>query len=428
MARIVLEGGFQPGNIYELVYKAREPRVVGLGLAAVRDVISYAKYELDSVFPVNAGVAFGVSQTGRFLRHFLYQGFNTDEGGRAAFDGMLIHTAGAGRGSFNHRFGQPSRDAHRYSAFFYPTDLFPFTSRAQRDPVSEREEGLFSNQREDHLPFVFYTNTGYEYWGRAGSLIHTSLDGTQDIEPLDNERIYHLASAQHSGWAFPPAEEARKEESPLPVYRGNPVDLTFPLRALAMRMVSWVEGELEPPESAFPRIAEGTLVPPTGLAFPRIPGVSTPSVIHEAYRVEYGPRWLSDGIIDDQPPTVGEAFPSLVSQVDGLGNEMAGVRGWEMRAPLGTYAPWNLRWGLEANPEELTDFRGTFVPLSPTEEERTASGDPRPSVEGLYSGRDAYLERVRAATRDLVREGFLLPEDAAVAVEMAEERWHWLMG
>jgi hypothetical protein len=168
-------------------------------------------------------------------------------------------------------------------------------------------------------------------------------------------------------------------------------------------------------------------VPPTGLAFPRIPGLSTPSVIHEAYRVEYGPRWRSEGIIDDQPPILGEAFPSQVPQVDGLGNELGGVRGWEIRAPLGTYAPWNLRWGAEGNPQELTDFRGTFVPLSPTEEQRTDSGDPRPSVEGLYAGLDAYLERVRAATRELVREGFLLPEDAAIAVGMAERRWHWLM-
>jgi hypothetical protein len=427
MARIILEGGFRPGNIYELVYRARDPRLVGLGLAAVRDVMSYAKYELDSLFPVNEGVAFGVSQTGRFLRHFLYQGFNTDEGGRKAFDGMLIHTAGAGRGSFNHRFGQPSRDAHRYSAFFYPTDLFPFTSRAQRDPVSGREEGLFSNQRDDHLPFIFYTNTGYEYWGRAASLIHTSVDGTQDIEPLGNERIYHLAGAQHSGWAGPLVEKPDTVGAGPRIFRGNPVDLTFPLRALALRLIDWVEGERAPPESAFPRIGEGSLVPPAGLAFPEIPGLATPTVIHEAYRVDYGPRWWSDGIIDNQPPVLGPAFPSLVSQVDGLGNELAGVRGWELRVPLATYAPWNLRWGAEGNSQELTDFRGTFIPLATTDEQRMERGDPRPSVPSLYPDLGAYLERVRAATRELVRDGFLLPEDAAVAVELARSRWEWLM-
>ncbi len=426
--RIALEGGFQPGKVYELVYRARDPRVVGLGLAAIRDVMSYAKYELDSLFPVNLGVAFGVSQTGRFLRHYLYQGFNTDEGGRKVFDGMLIHTAGAGRGSFNHRFGQPSRDAHRFSAFFYPTDLFPFTSRVQSDPETGREEGLFAGQRPRDLPLVFYTNTGYEYWGRAGSLIHTSVDGTHDIEPLENERIYHLSSAQHSGWASPLAEADRLTDSEIPVFRANPVDLSFPLRALSLGLVEWVEGTKDPPPSAFPRIGDGTLVPHAGVAFPEIPGVAVPDVIHQAYRVDYGPRWWSEGIIDREPPGLGPPFPSLVSQVDGLGNELAGVRGWELRAPIATYAPWNLRWGFEGAQEELTNFRGTFIPLSRTEEERASRGDPRPSLQALYPDKEVYLERVRAATRDLYMEGFMLFSDGAAAVEIAEARWEWVMG
>jgi hypothetical protein len=431
LTAIELEGGFQAGKIYELVYQARDPRVGGLGLAAVRDVLSYAKYELDSVFPVQRGIAFGVSQTGRFLRHFLYQGFNTDEGGRKVYDGLLVHTAGAGRGSFNHRFAQASRDAHRYSAFFYPTDLFPFTSRTQEDPLTGREEGLFSLQRADHLPLVFYTNTGYEYWGRAASLIHTSVDGTQDVDPRENERIYHLASAQHFVGGFPPPEGAAREreaEEGVPVFRGNPLDFLLELRALALGLTRWVEEGIEPPASAHPRIGDGTLVPPSGLAFPVIPGVETPDVIHEAYRVDYGPRWWTDGVIDRQPPALGRPFPSLVSQVDGLGNEMAGVRSVEVRAPVATYTPWNLRWGYTAATGELTDFVGTFIPLSRTEEEREARNDPRPSLEVLYADRDAYLERVRAATRELVREGFLLPGDAAIAVGRAEELWDWVTG
>jgi hypothetical protein len=424
---IRLEGGFQAGRIYELVYLSQDPRVVGLGLAAVRDVMAYAKYELESLFPVSKGVAFGVSQTGRFLRHFLYQGFNTDEGGRKVFDGMLIHTAGAGRGSFNHRFGQPSRDAHRYSAFFYPTDLFPFTSRTQVDPVTAREDGLFARLAPDHLPRVFYTNTGYEYWGRAASLIHTSVDGTQDVEPMGNERIYHLAGGQHFVGPFPPPEGSRMDSETTPAYRGNPLDFLFTLRALAVRLVGWVENDTEPPESAFPCMAAGTLVSPSGLAFPPLPGVDHPAVVHEASRMDYGPRWQGEGIITRQPPEVGPAFPSLVSQVDGLGNEMAGVRGVELRVPLATYAPWNLRKGYPGPQDELTDFLGTFLPLSRTEDERVARGDPRPSIEALYGTREAYLERVRAATRSLVQEGFLLPGDAAKAVEAAEAHWVWIM-
>jgi hypothetical protein len=144
--------------------------------------------------------------------------------------------------------------------------------------------------------------------------------------------------------------------------------------------------------------------------------------------MDYGPRWAAEGIIDREPPGVGTPFPSLVPQVDGLGNEMSGVRSVELRAPIGTYAPWNLRFGYSSNPQELTDFLGTFIPLPRTEEERNAREDPRPSLEALYRDHDAYLERVRAAARDLVRDGFLLPEDAPRAVEKAEARWEWAVG
>ena len=258
-------------------------------------------------------------------------------------------------------------------------------------------------------------------------MIHTSVDGTHDIEPMKNERIYHLASADPSGSSFLPDEGSRMHEVGIPYYRGNPLDLSFPLRSLALRLVSWVEAVQDPPASAFPRIGEGTLVSPDGLAFPDIPGVSVPKVVHEAYRADYGPRWWSEGIVDRQPPELGEPFPAMVSQVDGFGNEVGGVRGWEIRAPLGSYAPWNLRLGREGGEDELTDVLGTFIPLSPTEEERAALGDPRPSVQALYSGKDRYLERVRAAIRELVREGFLLPDDAGAAVEEAELRWDWLV-
>lgn len=421
---IGLQGGFQAGKIYEFVYRSRDPRVVGLGLAVIRDVLSYAKYDLDSLFPVQAGVAFGVSQTGRFLRHFLYQGFNTDEGGRQVYDGMLIHTAGAGRGSFNHRFAQPSRDAQCYSAFFYPTDLFPFTSRTQVDPVTEKEDGLFARQRADHLPRIFYTNTGYEYWSRAASLIHTSVNGLQDVEPRENERIYHLAGGQHFVGGFPPPEESRQGGSP--AFRGNPLDFMVTLRALAVRLLDWVEEDEPPPPSAFPRISDGTLVPLHGVAFQSIPGVELPRVIHEAYRVDYGARWETQGVIDRQPPILGEPFPSMVSQVDGLGNELVGLRAVELRAPLATYYPWNLRLDAPGGTDELSDFAGTFVPLSRTAEERAESGDPRPSIEELYGTKEAYLERVRAAARELVLRGLLLSEDAPGVVVRAEATWDWI--
>ncbi|HZD03933.1 MAG TPA: alpha/beta hydrolase domain-containing protein, partial [Longimicrobiales bacterium] len=412
LTRVMVEGGFVPGRIYELVYRAANPRVVGLGLAAVRDVMSYARYGLDSPFPARRGIAFGVSQTGRFLRHFLYQGFNVDEEGRTVFDGMLIHSAGAGRGSFNHRFAQPSRDAHPYSSFFYPTDLFPFTSRTLLDPVAGVEDGLLAHTPEGHRPLTFYTNTGYEYWGRAASLIHTGPGGLEDVPPLPNERIYHLAGGQHFVGAFPRASSRPAGDSAAaapPVLQGNPLDFLPTLRALAVAMVGWVESGAPPPASAYPTLGEGTLVPPGGVAYPGIPGLTTARVAHEAYRADYGPEFRQRGVITRQPPDLGAPFPSLVSQVDGLGNEVAGVRGIELRVPVATYLPWNLRGpGAPAAPEELSDFVGTLVPFPRTDGERNAWGDPRPSLEALYGGRSRYMRRVVAAIRQLTELGFLL--------------------
>jgi Alpha/beta hydrolase domain len=419
-----LDGGFQAGKIYELVYRAQDPRVVGLGLAAIRDVASYAKYQIGSEFPVQHVVAFGVSQTGRFLRHYLYQGFNADEHGRRAVDGMLVHAAGAGRGSFNHRFAQPSRDAHRYSAFFYPTDVFPFTSAPEKDPVTGEEDGLMSRTREELRPRVFFTNSGYEYWGRAASLVHTSPDGTADVEPLPTERIYHLAGGQHSVGPFPPPDGSLMGDGP--AYRGDPLDYLPTLRALCVRLVGWVADGTEPPASRYPHLRTGTLVPPSGLAFPRIPGVGVARVTEVAYRADYGPRFADQGIVDKQPPVLGPAFPALVPQVDGLGNELGGVREVELRVPVATYAPWNLRVGYVAARDELVDFAGTWIPLPRDEAGRATAGDPRPSLEALYPDKGAYLALVRRAAADLASDGFLLADDEATVVARAAALWDWV--
>ena len=178
---IRLEGGFQPGKIYEVVYEAKDPAVAGLGLASVRDFLSYLKYDPKSTAPVHRVYAVGISQSGRFLRHFLYQDFNADEQGRQVMDGVIAHVAGAGRGSFNHRFAQPSRDAQPLSSIFFPTDLFPFTDLPETDPESGETAGLFDAPNKSHnTPKIFFTNTSYEYWGRSASLIHTSPDGLHD--------------------------------------------------------------------------------------------------------------------------------------------------------------------------------------------------------------------------------------------------------
>ena len=422
---ILLDGGFAPGVIYEAVYRAANPRVVGLGLAAIRDVISHAKYDPDTVFPVDVGVAVGVSQTGRFLRHFLYQGFNTDEQDRPAYDGILAITAGAGRGSFNHRFAQPSRDAHRFSAFAYPTDIFPFTSRTQFDSLQWRTDGLLARQRPAHLPKIMQVNTGYEYWGRAASLLHTTPDGTGDVAPHDRERIYHIASAQHFPWRFPPPEANRLRDAPA-LYRGNPMDHSVVYRALLMRMLAWAETDTLPPPSRHPRHVDGTLVSVDALAFPDIPGVKTPDVVHTAHRADYGARFRTDGVVTQQPPRLGPSFGMRVPQVDSLGNERGSVRTVALRVPLATYLPWNLRIGAAANTDEITDFYGSVVPLPATPAVKRATNDPRPAVSTLYSSKATYMQQVRTATDRMIEEGFLLTDDRDRVLQRADAVWTWV--
>ncbi|MDQ3261627.1 MAG: alpha/beta hydrolase domain-containing protein, partial [Pseudomonadota bacterium] len=350
------EGGFAAGKIYEVVYRSQNPRVVGMGFAAVRDFMSYAKYEPSSQFKVKQGLAFGVSQTGRFLRHFLFEGFNKNERGQQVFDGMLIHTAGAGRGSFNHRFAQPSRDGHRFSTFNFPTDLFPFTGSTQTDAEIGVTAGLLP---KTHLPKIFYTNTGYEYWARAASLIHTTIDGKNDVKPMSNERIYHFASGQHFVVPFPPRDKLPGSEA----YLGNPLDFLVNLRALLPRLADWVAKGEEPPNSAYPRIADGMLVEPNSVRFPKAPSWKTPNVAHVPRRMDLGSRWRQ-GIIDQEPPSLGKPYVTLVPQVDEFGNEIGGIRNVEIAAPLATYTPWALRLGLPGPQDELRDFFGTWLPLS----------------------------------------------------------------
>jgi hypothetical protein len=420
--QISLAGGFERGKIYELVYRARDPAVVGVGLAAVRDIVSFARYDPRAPFPVTAAVGLGISQSGRFLRHFVYQGFNTDEAGRKVFDGLLVHTAGAGRGSFNHRFAQPSRDAHRFSAFFYPTDIFPFTGRTQTDPETGRADGLFARSRPEHVPKIFFTNTGYEYWGRAASLIHTTPDGRVDAPPLPNERIYHLAGGQHFVGGFPPPDAPRSGDA----YRSNPLDFLVTLRALLTRLVEWVADGRTPPPSAYPTLSARTLVSIDALKFPAVPGLKAPAVIHQAHRVDYGPDW-GTGIISREPPGVGAAFPALVSQVDADGNEVAGVRGVELLAPLATYTPWQLRGGQGSDAGELVDFLGSYVPLPRTDAERERAGDGRVSIERRYADKSVYLVTVRRAADSLARAGLLLREDIPGVLQRAEQHWDWIM-
>lgn len=418
---VYLPGGFAPGRIYEVVYRAKDPVVVGAGLAAVRDMMSYLKYDPSAVLHVRFGIGYGVSQTGRFIRHFLYQGFNTDERGRVAFDGFFAHTAGAGRGSFNHRFAQPSRDAQPYSTFFYPTDVFPFTSVPTRDPVTGQRAGFRDDLRGSGGTRIFYVDGGHEYWGRAASLSHTTPDGKQDIGFLPTERRYVISSAQHSSpGAWPVSENARIRGTN--AYRGDPLDQRLALRALMSSLIDWVKEGKVPPVSLYPTLAAGNLVMPADQRFPAIPNLPVARIAHQPYRLSFGPRWRQ-GIIDIEPPKIGAAYTVFVSRVDSIGNDLGGIRSIELLVPLATYYPWQLRTGMAAATDRLLSFRGTFAPLPKTNADRRTAGDSRPSIESLYGGRTRFMKRVDASISSLIARRFLLPGDSSAARNRMSDLW-----
>lgn len=421
-----MAAGFQPKKIYEVVYRSQNPAVVGVGPAAVRDTVSRIKYGALTELGLAQGaitraIGFGISQSGRFLRTFLYYGFNEDESNRKVFDGVMPHVAGAGRGSFNHRFAQPSRDGHPYINFLYPTDIFPFTDLPQRDPDTGVEDSLLTHAlKPEFVPKVFHTNTSYEYWGRAASLIHTTADGRADAPLPDTTRVYLLSAGQHGVGAFPPSRTIGQQMN-------NPLDYRWPMRRLLVAMNRWITDGTTPPPSAYPRIDNGTLVPPDKLTFPALPSVNVARTPHKAYHADYGPEFITKGIVSIEPPKVGAAFPILVPQVDADGNELAGIRVPELSVPVATYTGWNLFNERSGPTNVVSSMQGSFIPLAPTREERTRARDPRPSVEERYPSRSAYLGQISKAAAALVEQGYLLDADVPRIVEQAGTRWDYVM-
>jgi hypothetical protein len=417
---IHLDGGFQPGKVYEYVYVAADPVVAGLGFAAFRDFASYVKHSSTAIAPALRVYGQGSSQTGRFLRDFLYQGFNADEEGRIALDGVLVNIAGAGRGSFNLRFAQPSRDAQPTSSIFFPTDLFPFTDLPERDPMTGEVGGLLDRATADKVvPKIFFLSSSYDYWGRAAALIHISADGKRDVPLSDHVRIYHFTGLQHGGGPFP----AVKGDGDLFGQQlQSPLTQKYLGRAMISNMDAWVRDNVPPPASSYPRIDDGTLVPLRKYAFPRIPGVNLPHDANEAWRLDFGPNW-KQGLLILQPPKVGKPFPVLVPQVDLDGNERDGVRLPEITVPLATYAGWNLRDTSIGAPDQRVAFQGSYLPFPKNSAEREKTGDPRQSIAERYANADDYIARYQVAVDSLIRMRFILPEDRAAVLKRGEQEW-----
>ena len=418
---VALEGGFEPGRIYEVVYRARDPRVVGASLAGTRDLISFLKYadEGNPLKGIRLAYGWGVSQSGRFLRHFLYQGFNEDEMGRQVFDGVIDEVGGAGRGSFNHRFAQASRDAEEFYNFLYPVDMFPFTDSPETDPESGQTDSLLARAEARHVvPKIFHVLSNSEFFNRAGSLVLTDVEGRRDIDPPASSRIYVVAAGPHFNGPFPPVHPGNLA-APL-----SPLSRFVVMRALLKAMDGWVGDGAAPPPSQYPRIADGTLLAPASVQWPKIPGVHFPPPTLIAYRLDFGPNW-QHGIIDFEPPQVGHPYPALVPAVDADGNAIGGIRLPCVDVPIATYTGWNYRAAGTGATGQFAGEAGSFFAFAKTRAQREASGDSRLSIAERYSSRDQYVGRVALAARKLAENRYLLAEDVPELIGLAAAQYDW---
>jgi hypothetical protein len=414
--RVALASGFEPGRMYEIRYRTQNPPVSGVGLAAIRDVASAVKYGNAAIVPVRGQYlhVYGASQSGRFLRTFLYDGFNADEKSRRVFDGVMPHIAGAARADFNRRFSQ-AVGLDQFGAL-----RFPFTDAAQRDDATGRADALLGKYSADQQPKIMYTNSSVEYWGtgRAAALIHTSIDGKSDLTLPPNVRAYLFAGSQHGPAAWPPSA-ARATDGPnsrgTGQQIGNPT-LHIELRALLMALDRWVRDGVEPPASKYPRLSDGTLTPVAQLKWPALPNVTSPTRIPE-------PRRAS---ADEpaSPKAEAKAWPFLVPQVDEDGNEIGGIRLPDQAVPIGTLTGWNFRSPATGNPAAIVPLAGSLIPFAKTASARGA--DPRKGLDERYHGKSDYLGRVTEAGLALVKQGYVLREDLPYLLERAAAGWDWI--
>jgi hypothetical protein len=414
--------GFRLDKLYELIYPAKNPIVMGLGFATTRDVASFLRYDLrdeaGNMNPLVAGganamqrvYATGASQTAGYLRDLVYQGFNEDESHRKVFDGIIPTIAGTIRVFINVRFADPNVYAdqdvtHDYLLSSYP----PFTYAVTTDPISGIRDGLLKRPATD--PLVFHIDSATEFWQLYASL--NVIDAAGQAVPIpQNVRLYFNSSTGHgfttSGLLTPPPGRLARCANPTPSATGEVT------RALLVAMDAWADRGVEPPPSSYPRMDDGTLVPLKDAvrAFPVIPGFKVTSLVNELDLLNFGPTFGSaGGVITVQPPLVGRRYPLLVPKPDADGLDIAGIRSMQIRVPLGTSTGWNVRAAGHREPT-LCGLTGSFIPFARTRAERTANGDPRRSLEERYSDADGLVRAVERATRELVEQRFLLQEDA----------------
>ena len=437
--QICLSAGFQPGKLYELIYRAKNPLVMGIGFAIARDAGAFFQHaEKDSAGTPNPVVhgakvksmIFGQSQSGRFIRSMIALGFNKGEDGHQVFDAAMPHIGGGLLG-LNIRFSQPGRAWGQQVDHDYPAYDFPFTYASESDPLTGRTQGILDRCAASHTcPLIFHMATALEIWEGRQSLGLTDPLGKHDAKEPANVRTFIMASTQH---APPPLPLPAKPPFGTCQQQSNPNPHTWTMRAAFMNLTGWVRDGKAPPASVKPSIADGTLVAPDRMHFPVIPatnynGVPRPAprftgAVSALHVLDFGPQYHpgdSSGIITREPPAVGTASYGLtVPQVDADGIDIAGVRDVYLGAPIGTYTSWN-SFRPDLFDAGFCNFQGSFIPFAATKAERDAAGDPRPSLEERYPDKAAYVAALRAASDKLVAARMMLAEDEARLVTEAE--------
>ncbi len=429
---ICLFDGFDPDKVYELIYPAKNPWVMGLGYAVTRDVASFLRYEAadDAGTPnplassadatgIRRAYGLGISSTGMYLRDWLYLGFNEDEGHRRVFDAVRIHIPGSHRLFANVEFADPNIYSRQdRTTDFTSQSVPPLTYAVTTDPVTNVRDGILKRPATD--PLVFHVDTSNEFWQMKASLnVH---DGHGDPVPVpDNVRFYLLASHPHGGAAGVGAMPTARGAC---AYVTNTYRSAAPaMRALLVAMDDWADRGVEPPASSYPDVRRGTLatVDEVARTFPAIPGVTFPTRVNGLDALGFGPTFGSGGGRQTVlPPTRGGSYQVLVPTTDRDGHDVAGIHTVDIMAPVGTNTGWNLH---AAGPRgrDLCSLTGSFFPFARTRAERMASGDPRLSLEERYGDHDGFVDGVRRAADESVARRLLLPEDAEVLVQMAEE-------
>lgn len=425
--QICLRGGFQPNFIYELLYTAKNPLVLGLGFAALRDWVSFLRHaEADDegtpnpvTNTIRTALMHGSSQSGRFVRTFLQLGFNEGEdGGRQVFDGMNPNIA-AGRVALNIRFGQPGRSFGQHTEHLFPSYEAPLSWARADDRIAGQDAWFLMRCRmTDTCPKVMSTVTSSEYWRARASLNTTDAEGRQDLPLPPDVRMYLFAGTPH----VPPPFFADLGFCQLPP---NPHNYFPYMRALLVALEQWVVDDVQPPESQIPTLQDQTLTTSdqASIGWPDIPNVRYTGLVNRLTLLDFGPMFdhTNESGIISEPPSVleGRDYEVLVPRVDADGNEIAGIRSATIQAPLGTYMGWALRREGFAE-DEMCSFQGSFVPFVETRAERVQAGDPRLSLEERYRDHAGYVQAVRRAAQQLVGQRFLLPPDAEAIIAQAE--------